>query len=138
MRQDYRARTRRPLQKIAAPGRLRTRPVAVFRAGSPSMCRDLCFFSICRKSLAATLVCSALVAHCSLFVDRPVAFFVYNHRLAAHTVLKWLTYPPPILQDRTPLALTALMVRRAFGPFRRWQRVVLAGCVSMIVADQFR
>ena len=30
------------------------------------------------------------------------------------------------------------MVRRAFGPWRRWQVALFLACVSLIVADQFR
>jgi len=34
--------------------------------------------------------------------------------------------------------LTILMVRRAWGPFLRWQKVLLVACLSLIVADDFR
>ena len=30
------------------------------------------------------------------------------------------------------------MVRRAWGPFLRWQKVLLVACLSLIVADDFR
>jgi len=36
------------------------------------------------------------------------------------------------------LVLTVLIVRRAWGPFLRWQKVLLVACVSLIVADNFR
>jgi membrane-associated phospholipid phosphatase len=42
------------------------------------------------------------------------------------------------LQTWSPLVLTALMVRRAWGPFARWQKVLLVACLGLIVADQFR
>lgn len=90
------------------------------------------------RTLAALLVCSGLVVFCYFFVDRPVAFYVHSHGFASAFVLKWLTYPPPILQAGAPLVLTALMVLRARRPPRRWERVLLAACVSMILADQFR
>ncbi|MBX3438312.1 MAG: phosphatase PAP2 family protein [Planctomycetaceae bacterium] len=91
-----------------------------------------------RKSLVAATTCSVLVLVCYLFVDRPVAFWVYNHGLSEHVFLKWLTYPPPILQTWTPVILTALVVRRACGPFCDWEQTVVAACVSLILADQFR
>ncbi len=91
-----------------------------------------------RKTLAAVLLGAALVVLCYYFVDRPVAFYVHEHGFANHPLLKDLTYPPPILQAWTPVVLAALMVRRAFGPFRRWERVVVAACISMVLADQFR
>jgi membrane-associated phospholipid phosphatase len=91
-----------------------------------------------KKTLAAILFGAALVVLCYYFVDRPVAFFVYDQGLPDYPLLKWLTYPPPILQAWTPVVLVALMVRRAFGPLRRWELTVVAACVSLVLADQFR
>jgi membrane-associated phospholipid phosphatase len=96
------------------------------------------FGRLLRKTLAALLVCAALVVLCFWFVDRPVAFYVHDHRIADHSVLKWLTYPPPILQAWVPAVLAALMVRRAWGPWQFSERVVLAACVSLVLANQFR
>src|SRR5262249_51772373 len=67
-----------------------------------------------------------------------VAFFVPNQRLADYAVLKWLTYPPPVLQAWTPAALAALMLRGVYGPFRRWELAVVAARVSMVLAQQFQ
>jgi hypothetical protein len=47
-----------------------------------------------RGTLAALLLCAALVAVC-YFVDRPVAVYVHDRGLARYAVLKDLTYPPP-------------------------------------------
>ncbi len=91
-----------------------------------------------RNSLAGLAVGAVLVAICYWFVDRPVAFFVYNHKFAEHPFLKWLTYPPPILQAWAPFVIAVLMVRRAWAPFRRCELVVLGMFVSIILADQFR
>jgi membrane-associated phospholipid phosphatase len=90
------------------------------------------------KTLAAVFLCAVIVTLCYLFIDRPVAFFVHDHRWSDDSVLKWLTYPPPILQAWTPVVLVALMVRRVYGPFRRWELAVLAACLSILIADQFR
>jgi len=75
---------------------------------------------------------------CNWFVYRPVAFCVHDHKFADHAALKWLTYPPPVLQAWVPVLLAALMIRRVWGPFRRWEWTVLAACVSIVLADQFR
>jgi membrane-associated phospholipid phosphatase len=91
-----------------------------------------------RKTLIAVLLGAVLVGLCYRFVDRPVAFTVHDQGLADYPVLKWLTVPPPILQAWTPVALVALMVRRVYGPLRRWERTVAAACVGMVLADQFR
>jgi membrane-associated phospholipid phosphatase len=100
--------------------------------------RDPDFLQLLRKTLAALLLCAALVLICYWLVDRRVAYYVHDQGFAGYAVLTWLTYPPPILQAWTPLVLAALMVRRAWGPFRRWELALLAACVSMVLADQFR
>ena len=90
------------------------------------------------RSLAILAACVVLVCFCYLLVDRPVAFYVHEHGFPDHRILKWLTWPPPVAQAWTPLVLVVLAVRRCFGPFQRWELVIAAGCVAMLVADQFR
>ena len=91
-----------------------------------------------RHTLIAVTFCVAAVLVCYFWIDRPVAFFVYHHQINKFQVFCWLTYPPPELQTWSPLVLTVLMVRRAWGPFMRWQKVLLVACLSLIVADEFR
>jgi len=95
-----------------------------------------------RRLLSCTLVaialCIAAVLVCYFLVDRPVAFFVYHHHINSIKILRWFTYPPPEVQNWSPLVLAVLMVRRAWGPFARWQKVLLVACLSLIVADDFR
>jgi len=67
-----------------------------------------------------------------------VAFFVYGHHINKIEVFRWFTYPPPEVQNWSAIVLAILMVRRAWGPFQRWQKVLLVACVSLIVADDFR
>jgi membrane-associated phospholipid phosphatase len=96
------------------------------------------------RSLVALVVCAALVALCYFFVDRPVAFFVhdqdYAHRYIVwdRPALEWLTLPPPVLQTWAPAVLVALTVRRAFGPFRRWELTLFLACVSLLLAVQLK
>src|SRR5215213_1466953 len=91
-----------------------------------------------RLSIVTLICCTIAVVVCYYFVDRPVAFFVHDHRIARFEELRWLTEPPPLVQSWAPLLLVLLGVRRAFGPWRRWQHVLFIACVSLIVADQFR
>jgi membrane-associated phospholipid phosphatase len=91
-----------------------------------------------RRTLIAVAFCIAAVVVCYFWIDRSVAFFVYHHQIDKFQVFRWLTYPPPELQTWSPLALTVLMVRRAWGPFVRWQKMLLVACLSLIVADEFR
>ncbi len=80
-----------------------------------------------RRTLMGMALCIAAVLVYYFWIDRPVAFFVYHHQINKFQVFRWLTYPPPELQTWSPLVLTVLMVRRAWGPFVRWQKVLLVG-----------
>jgi membrane-associated phospholipid phosphatase len=90
------------------------------------------------RSTIALLGCAILVALCYFFVDRPVAFWVRSHDLSRFRLLVWFQDPPPVLQAWAPAALAALMVRRAWGPFRRWELTLFAACLSLLVAVQFK
>ena len=96
------------------------------------------FGALLRHTMFAVVACAALVALCYFFVDRPVAFFVQDHKINQIHWLKWLTLPPPCVQTWSPLVIVLLMLRRAFGPLARWQHILLLACLSLIVADQFR
>ena len=91
-----------------------------------------------RRTVIALALGIAAVVICYLWIDRPVAFYVHRHRIDRFEVFGWLTYPPPVVQAWSPLILAALVVRRAWRPFARWQKVLFAASVSLIVADQFR
>jgi membrane-associated phospholipid phosphatase len=88
--------------------------------------------------LIATGSAVVAVVICYFWVDRSVAFFVYNHHINSVAVFRWLTYPPPEIQNWSALMLTVLAIRRAWGPFLRWQKVLFVACISLIVADSFR
>ena len=94
--------------------------------------------SLLRRTLTIAALCIAAVLVCYFWIDRPVAFFVYDHHINKIQVFRWLTYPPPEVQNWSALVLTILMIRRAWGPFLRWQKVLLVACLSLIVADDFR
>src|SRR5437879_13610846 len=90
-----------------------------------------------RCTLFTITLCIVAVLICYFWIDRPVAFFVYHHHINTIQVFRWLTYPPPEVQNWSALVLTILVVRRAWGPFLRWQKVLLVACLSLIVADDF-
>ena len=91
-----------------------------------------------RRTLIIVALCIAAVLVCYFWIDRPVAFFIYRHHINTIQVFEWLTYPPPEVQNWSALVLTILVIRRAWGPFVRWQKVLLVACLSLIVADDFR
>src|SRR5437016_4121089 len=94
--------------------------------------------NLLRRSLIVTGSCILAVVFCYFLVDRAVAFFIYDHHINKVEVFRWLTYPPPEVQNWSALALTILIIRRAWGPFLRWQRVLFVACLSLIIADDFR
>jgi membrane-associated phospholipid phosphatase len=96
------------------------------------------FVYLLRRTFVAIGACTVVVVFSYYFVDRQVAYFVYDHRTAKLDGLKQLTEPPPLAQSWSPLVLIVLAVRRAFGPWQRWQLALFVACVSVIVADQFR
>jgi membrane-associated phospholipid phosphatase len=96
------------------------------------------YLRLLRGTLIATALCIIAVLVCYFWTDRPVAFFVYDHHINKIQVFRWLTYPPAEVQNWSALVLTVLIVRRAWGPFLHWQKVLLVACLSLIVADDFR
>lgn len=99
---------------------------------------DQDFRRLGKHALAALIVGVILVMFCYFFVDRQVAYYVYNHGINKITIFKWLTYPPPLVQTWSPVVLVMLAIRRVMGPWKHWQHVLFVACVSLIVADQFR
>src|SRR5688572_12889729 len=83
-------------------------------------------------------ITAALVVLCYFYIDRPVAVFVARHKLAATTHLIWLTEPPPLVQAWSPVAAAVTLGAWAWLTPRRWQRVLLVACLTLIVADQAR
>jgi membrane-associated phospholipid phosphatase len=94
--------------------------------------------ALLRRSLIAAATGVLTVLICYFWIDRPVAFFIYDHHINTIEAFRWLTYPPPEVQNWSALVLTILIIRRAWGPFLRWQKVLLVACISLIVADDFR
>jgi membrane-associated phospholipid phosphatase len=90
------------------------------------------------KTFNSFLVVCLAVTVCYAWVDRPVAWFVFQHHVDGHRILKWLTYPPPILQAWIPLMLTVLVLGAARRPLRRTGGMIVAACVGVVLADQFR
>lgn len=91
-----------------------------------------------RRTIITTGLCIVAVLVCYFWIDRPVAFFVYHHHINRFSVFRWLTYPPPEVQNWSALVLTILIIRRAWGTFLHWQKALFVASLSLIVADDFR
>ncbi len=94
--------------------------------------------NLLRRNSIAVALCTLAVLACYFWIDRPIAVFVHRYHVNELPVFRWLTYPPPKLQTWSPLVLMGFIIRRAWGPFVRWQKVLLVACVCLIVADEFR
>jgi membrane-associated phospholipid phosphatase len=99
---------------------------------------ELDYRALLLRALISTSSCIVAVLICYFWIDRQVAFFVYYHHISGFPPFRWLTYPPPEVQNWSALVLTILMVRRARGSFLRWQKTLFVACLSLIVADDFR
>ena len=102
------------------------------------MLRDPDFRILLNRSLAVLAICVVAVVVCYFYIDRPVAYFVHRHERDGFREFRSLTEPPPLVQIWSPLLVTLLIVRRAWGPWQRWQHVLFLALISLIVADQFR
>jgi membrane-associated phospholipid phosphatase len=99
---------------------------------------ELDYRTLLLRTSITTAFCIAAVLICYFWIDRPVVFFVYHHQINRFPLFRWLTYPPPEIQNWSALVLTILIVRRAWGPFLLWQKTLFVACLSLIVADDFR
>jgi membrane-associated phospholipid phosphatase len=99
---------------------------------------DPTFACLLRRTLAAAALAAGLVGTCYFLIDRPTAWWVHDRGINHIELLQWLTDPPPIVQAWAPLVLAGLAVRRAWGPFRRWELALFAALIALVLADQFR
>lgn len=104
--------------------------------GSPSLARPAVpnLRLLCGTG-AAVLVGVVAVFLCYLFVDRPVATWVHSLGLGADRWLKQPTYWNAYVEYGAPFIVALLVLRRAFGPWRDVERVLLATALSVLVAS---
>src|SRR5207244_5594700 len=88
--------------------------------------------------LISMAFCIVAVLICYFWIDRPVAFFVYHHHINGFSPFRWLTYPPPEVQNWSALVLTIFMIRRARGTLLLWEKTLFVGCLILIVPDDSR
>ena len=102
------------------------------------MLSDNAYSRLLKRTLVAFVVFSLSFVICYFFLDRPIAEFSYRQNFARFEWLKWMTYPPPIVQSWSPLVIVGLMVRRAWGAWSKFEWTLLVSLLSVILADQFR
>jgi membrane-associated phospholipid phosphatase len=86
----------------------------------------------------ALILGAVLVVVCCFFVDRPVAWFAYNHRFFPSDLMQW----PPRISNwlKVVAALVALPVVAwwAWKPHGRLQTVLLAIAANLVVTTIFK
>src|SRR5262245_40291994 len=61
--------------------------------------------TLLRRGLVVTASCIVAVVICYVWLDRAVALFVYDHHINKIEVFRWLTYPPPEVQNWVALGV---------------------------------
>jgi membrane-associated phospholipid phosphatase len=85
------------------------------------------------RTAIALIVGVILVVVCYFWVDRPVAWFVHNHRFFPPDLLKWPPLASKWLKGVAPLAIVLAVLWWACKPGDRLQRVLVAISANLIV-----
>jgi len=82
------------------------------------------------QTALSLVICAGLVAFCYLLVDRPVALWIHDH---FGWNLDWLKWPDIIfvLMITAPLALILAGIKRLWGPWRRWEALMVTIACSV-------
>ena len=85
------------------------------------------------RSVLALMLGCALVTVCYLYVDRPVAWFVHNHRFSPESFQPW----PPLLSDwletTAGMAIVGVVVWWIWSPGSKLQRLLVVIAANLVV-----
>ena len=84
------------------------------------------------KTLIALILGLVLVVACYFVVDRPVAWFVHNHRFFPQRFLLWPPWVSRWVKTISPLGIMAVVVWWAWRPGGRLQTVLLAISADLV------
>jgi len=94
------------------------------------------------KTLIALMICAALVSICYYYVDKPVAFYVYNHHLNQSPMMIKLAHKAEffyyLLYFLAPVFLILYSILAAWNANTRLMRTILALSVAVIVTSFFK
>src|SRR6266550_1592141 len=94
--------------------------------------------NLLRRSLIALAICLGAVLVCYFWIESTHSLLRRSPSFGPGEGFSLAHLPPPELQTWSPLILTALALRRTWGPWSRWQKALFVASVSLIVTDQFR
>lgn len=96
-----------------------------------------CYRTLLARSALGLLVCVFLVLLCYFFVNKPVAFWIHDHQVDTHQILKWMTYLATVFTALAPAILVLAAIRLAWSPLRRLESTLVAASLSLIIAAAF-
>jgi membrane-associated phospholipid phosphatase len=92
------------------------------------------FRTLLRRVAVSLVACCLLVTLAYHFVDRPVAFFVQEHRLNRPAALEWMTHTAMAFDALAALTVVLTAVRLALGQPSRLERTLFAAALSLMAA----
>lgn len=92
------------------------------------------FNSLLKKTIWALVICTFLVIICYHYVDKPVAFFIYNNKINKIAFLQWLTQIPPIILMLTPIILVFTLVKLAWHPWYKLEKMLFVMTINLYVS----
>jgi membrane-associated phospholipid phosphatase len=93
---------------------------------------------ILKNGIFALALCSVLVVLCFFFIDKPVAFWVYQHQLSQYRFLKWFTHIPEFFYSLTLFVYLFFIVQFAYHKRNYFSEVMLAMANSIVIATLFK
>jgi membrane-associated phospholipid phosphatase len=86
------------------------------------------------RSAVALPVCAFLVILCYVFLDKPVAFFVHDHKVNKQKILKVMAETAMVFNALAPAILVLAAIKLAWSPLNRLETTLVAASVSLIIA----
>jgi membrane-associated phospholipid phosphatase len=89
------------------------------------------------RAVMTLVSCAVLVTFCYFFVDRPVAYYIHARQINKSAALERLTHIPMAFDVIAPIVLVLAAVKRAWAPWTRLDRTLVAASVSLVIAVFF-
>lgn len=87
-----------------------------------------------RNSAMTLGLATLLIILCYYAIDKPVAFFVYQHKINQLYWLKWPTYIPEVFFVLAPIGLITFAISSAWRSNLLWEKILCATSLSVIIS----
>lgn len=92
--------------------------------------------SLLGNVLWAIIVAIILVLIGYFFIDKPVAYFVQNHKIDQFLWLKWFTYPSDLVMILFPLIMIYLLIQKGWKPWSHFQKTLFTIGITAIITTE--